>query len=203
MNAQQTTDQSTILQRLDRVESRHRWMMRGGAVMIVLVGTAALMGSQAQPREKPDENKTFILRDQAGKERANLTLGANGPVLSFLDEGGKERLRVGMFKDVPGFVFYDSSGKSQATLSAGTEGVRLFVYDAEERPRAWLRMDKNDIGLHVLGPGARRHAGLQVDPDGTTVWNHDKHGKLHSGYLGTVPGESPHGEAQDPLFPKR
>jgi hypothetical protein len=202
MTTQQTTDQAAILQRLDRLERQNRWMKRGGAVLLVLVGAAALMGSQAPAKDRTDDSNAFILRDRAGKERAGLTLAANGPVLRFLDEGGKERLRLGMFKDVPGFVFYDSRGKRQATLSAATEGVRLFLYDADERPRAWLRMSKDDIGLHVLGEEGRRHAGLQVDPDGTAVWNHDKRGKIHSGYIGTVPGESPHGEAHDPLFPK-
>jgi hypothetical protein len=201
MTTQQTTDQAAILQRLDRLERQNRWMKRGGAIVLVLAGAAALMGSQAPPNDRADDSKAFILRDQTGKERAGLTLAADGPVLRFFDDGGMERLRLGMFKDVPGFVFYDANGKRQATLSAGTEGVRLFLYD-NERPRAWLRMSKDDIGLHILGEEARRHSALQVDPDGTVVWNHDKRGNLHSGRIGAVPGESPHGEEHDPLFPK-
>jgi hypothetical protein len=201
----QKSDPTTLMGRVEKLEQQNCWMKRAGVAILLLVGSAVLMGSQGQPQDKTAEPEKLVLRDAKGNERAWLGMDKDGPALRFRDEAGKERLWLGVLQNTPGLVFYDDQGKRRASLSTSKSTVSLILYDRTEKRQVWLVMSDEAAALHLLGGKDGRHAALSVEEKGVAVWHHDKDGKIHAGENGlqSVPGLSLHGKVEDLLFPKR
>jgi len=55
--------------------------------------------------------RRFVLVDEAGRVRADLTAHKTGPELDFYDQNGKGRAALGVTKDGPGLLLLDENGK--------------------------------------------------------------------------------------------
>lgn len=109
----QTQDLATVVERVEtlgwelRVEKRRtRWLL--GAVGLALVGVALAWAwanttaiAQAQGPKVIRANH-FILEDENGKARAELTVIAGGPTLVLGDENGTVRVALAMTRGGPG-----------------------------------------------------------------------------------------------------
>jgi hypothetical protein len=64
------------------------------------------------PRARIVEAEGFVLKDAAGKVRAELAVDKDGPRLGLRDEAGRTRAELAVGKYGPRLVQYDENGKT-------------------------------------------------------------------------------------------
>lgn len=132
-----------IITRLERLErQQRRW--RGAALAGVLgIAALALMGQKHAGRTV--EAERFVLRDAAGRTRAELVMDNEHSVaLRFKDADGMPRLTVGTENGAALIVLNEKGGKLRAglvTLPHGAPGLNL--YDESGKPRAELSLNRD------------------------------------------------------------
>jgi len=157
----QTADLAAVVTRLEKVE-RQNWRMKVGGLMVLLVtGTALLMG-QAMPKATTVEAETFLVRDATGKQRAALHMAPEGGVaLSFFDPAGIGRAALRVDREgspdltlfdqtakirallrvertgLPGLVFFDEAGKARATLYVESDGSAVLQLSRKDEKVFW------------------------------------------------------------------
>jgi hypothetical protein len=166
------TDLEMLSSRVQKLESRLRWMNRGAIMVGMLIITGAvtaqvriqqvpgevlpnrpLADSQKNaipPAEMEVRSKHFVLVDSKGKERASLVA----------DDAGSAFL-----------VMFDAAGKTRANLSVGNDGPSLVFYDASSHPRSIIG-STTLVGSHVNENGI-----AELAPPSSIVL-FDKAGKL-------------------------
>src|SRR5262249_20631281 len=132
-----------ILARLERLERQQR---RWRAVALVgLLGFVALglMGQKFAGRTV--EAERFILRDAAGRTRAELMVdGEQSVALRFKDADGMPRLTVGTENGAALIVLNEAGGKLRAGLVSLPHGAPgLNLYDTTGKPRAELSLNRD------------------------------------------------------------
>jgi hypothetical protein len=69
-------------ERLDKLERRNR-RLTSVLVLLLVAGGLVLLGAAQKAERQSSEMESFVLRDSAGKERARLAIGKEGPALQF------------------------------------------------------------------------------------------------------------------------
>jgi len=124
--------------RLLELEHRHRRLQLTLAFLIVIIGSALLMGqarppldrplpptSSTRPAEAPREGvvraESFILTDDKGQERASLVTDGGGSVfLVLFDKNGKPRADLQVNNYGPSLNFYDPNAKPRVAIGSTT-----------------------------------------------------------------------------------
>ena len=120
-------DLTALSARVARLERQNRWLKRGGLAALVIVGTALLLGSRAEPA-KTLEVERLVLRDTFGRQRAALQVTkGDDPAVSLIlyDENERPRAGLGVNKDGPGLYFTDPNGKHRAVIARNNDGIGL------------------------------------------------------------------------------
>ena len=126
--------QHSISERLEKVERENRVLKRFAMLALSLIAAVLVMG-QAGPQRTVEAEK-FVLKDSAGRMRAEITLDQSGtPALVFYDESGNRgaSFREGdlMFLNKRGFTRMSSDGvminNQEGHIELGTEGLRLKI----------------------------------------------------------------------------
>ena len=137
-------DDQAVLARLEHLErQQRRW--RGAAVVggLALV-SLALMGQK--PAGRTVEAERFVLRDSAGRARAELVMvdGEQSVALRFKDGDGMPRLTLGTENGAAVVVLNEAGGKLRAGLVALPHGAPgLNLYDGTGKPRAELSLTRD------------------------------------------------------------
>jgi len=110
----------------------------------------ALMGQRSGPRVV--EAERFVLRDAAGRTRAELRVdGEQSVVLRFKDTDGMPRLTVGTENSAALIVLNERGGKLRAGLVSLPHGAPgLTLYDKGGKPRAELSLDRDGAARLTL-----------------------------------------------------
>jgi hypothetical protein len=119
----------------------------------------ALLGQKSGPRVV--EAERFVLRDVAGRTRAELRVaGDHSVALRFKDADGMPRLTVGMENGAALIVLNENRGKLRAGLVALPHGAPgLSLYDASGKPRAELSLMRDGTPVVTFS-----------DRDGFATW---------------------------------
>jgi hypothetical protein len=153
--------------RLERLERECRFLRRGMAA-VLLGGTTLVLMGQARPERKNIEAQHFIVKDEAGENRASLGMGPNGGVgLNFM---GQNQVRIGVALDGAGISMLDTAGRLRLTLGIRADGsAGLVLMNAEQKPRIGLNLRADDTPEIVLrGADGAVRASLRVtQPDGS------------------------------------
>jgi hypothetical protein len=144
------------VERLERAQRRWRRLATGAVLGLVAV---ALMGQKPAPRVV--EAERFILRDAAGRARAELVVdGEQSVALRFKDADSMPRLSLGtengaavlvlneqggrvraglvtLSHGAPALTFYDSNGKNRAELALTREGAPALTITDRDGFLAW------------------------------------------------------------------
>jgi hypothetical protein len=97
---------------------------------------AELKATQAQRIGKVIRAKRFIVEDENGKTRAELSINKDGPSLSLFDKNGNPRALLSAIKDGPRLELFDENGTPRAGLSALKDGPMLSLFDENGKPRS-------------------------------------------------------------------
>jgi hypothetical protein len=176
-----TDDLAKLSARVADLEQQNGWLKRGGALALVLAGTALLMGSQAEPKAKTLDVERLVLRDSFGRQRAALQM-TNVPAdpsaaLVLYDENERPRAGLGVNKDGPGLYFTDPNGKHRAVLSRNNDGIGFVLLDDEGRARTEFRVTDKGAGFAVHDEDGNRRAALIMDQDVPSLILYDANGK--------------------------
>lgn len=140
-------DARALLERMERVERRSRWVT-ALAVVAALLCVATLCW-QFIPPDAVIEARGFILRDTNWQARAELRVRRdNTPVLRLNHRGGRQA----------------------ATLSVNDEGaVALRLFDTVEQERAEVRLDEHGVPVLTLtGANGKPRVVLTAEETGET-----------------------------------
>ncbi|MGD0964582.1 MAG: hypothetical protein ABSA57_11865 [Candidatus Acidiferrales bacterium] len=156
--------QDPIISRIERLEKENRVLKHGTVVCLVAIASIALMGqtqhkggrtAAATPGPlilpKNIEAESFVLKDSAGRSRAELSMGGTGPSFRLFDQSGSALVTLSLNDSAPGGPFLLlSDPQHRAGLSMGVlEGGGSQLTLIGERP---------DIMAHI-----------GVAPDGTAL----------------------------------
>ena len=102
-----------------------------GAVTLawIVAGTANRAEAQGGGVPAVIRANAFVLVDEKGKTRAELSMGEYGPGLLLVDENGKTRATLTVDKDWPWLALADENGKTRAMLAVGKNGPVLGLLD--------------------------------------------------------------------------
>ena len=117
-------------ERLDKLERRNR-RLTSVLVLLLVAGGLVLLGAAEKAKGHPSEMESFVLRDSAGKERARLEMGKEGPVLQFLNDRGQPLATVGTGKDALLLRLFDRNGYLRTGIALEQDGVALVTYDSD------------------------------------------------------------------------
>ena len=117
-------------ERLDKLECRNR-QLTSMLVLLLVAGGLVLLGAAQKAERQSSEMESFVLRDNAGKERARLEVGKDGPALQFLNDRGQPLAAVGTSKDALLMRLFDRNGHLQTGVALEQDGVALVNYDSD------------------------------------------------------------------------
>jgi len=152
----------TIDERIEKMERqlvRVRWVNRGLIACIVLSLLVGLPFLMAGSGVKEIRANRFILEDENGKTRAELSLKKDGPVLLLLDENDKSRAELSLKKDGPNLSLSDENGKPRAGLTVDKDG----------RP-GLLLLDDNGKCLAILSVAMDGPWLALFEENGKVIW---------------------------------
>jgi hypothetical protein len=181
------------VERLERANTRYASMLA-----MVVIGAAALSLVVANARDRTSEAERFILRDAAGKLRAELRSTPTGPALSFFDPVGAERARLQANDDGNTVLSLktgtdDERFQRAIELRTGNDGWSSLVFSdagARERLSVGLAYD-GEPRLRMYGRQGRTRVGLGSDMCGRAdLVIHDAGGQERA-VLRTAPGGTP------------
>lgn len=121
--------ETSVHERLEKLEKQNRRLKRAGLVVMVLAGATLLIG-QAKPQWKVEAER-FVLMDANGKVRAELGMAVHGPHLAFYDEAGTRRAVLGIVQKGPGLFFLDTTQKRRVAMGLAEKGPVLFFFDED------------------------------------------------------------------------
>jgi len=102
-----------------------------GVVLLLVAGGLVLLVAAQKAERQSSEMESFVLRDSAGKERARLAIGKEGPALQFLNERGQTLATVGTSNDALLLRLFDRNGHLQTGVALEQDGVALVNYDSD------------------------------------------------------------------------
>jgi mono/diheme cytochrome c family protein len=100
------------------------WLRFAGLAGLIFDGSSLVSGDDSyQTAAKVVEAEVFVLRDPAGKRRAELGLQDGEPRFSLFDKNGKCRVRLAVLADGGSQLsFYDDKGRDKGVLHVRTDG---------------------------------------------------------------------------------
>jgi hypothetical protein len=149
----------TMEQRVERLEqAQRRWRRLAVGAMLGLAGVM-LMGQKPAPRIV--EAERFVLRDAAGRVRAELGMDTEQSVaLRFRDADNMPRLSVGTENGASVVVLNEQGGKVRAGLVTLPQGApALTLYDTNGKNRAELALTREGAPALTI-----------LDRDGFLAW---------------------------------
>ena len=186
-------------EKLSRTERRYRFVLAslGTAVITSVVIWVALGTAGRAQAQKPTEAtkviraKGFILEDENGKTRAQLSMNELGPglvlydengnglavlytfKLSFFDEKREVRARLLVTGRESVLDLFDEKGVCRTGLRFGYAGPGLWLYDEKGEARSVLNAGGRGPMLSLSGETGEAGAGLAVlrDKPGLSMWD--------------------------------
>jgi hypothetical protein len=125
-----------VKDRLAKVERQNRWLIGVGLALVLSCGIVLLTAQK--PVARTIEAQGFVLKDAAGKVRAELHITDSGPELRMYDsQHNTSALLIQDEKIGPTLALFTEQGSSAV----------VSLYD--NGPRVFLRMGKADANLSV------------------------------------------------------
>jgi hypothetical protein len=133
-----------ILVRLEKVEKENRMLKRFGLVVISLM---SLVGATGQTRtSRTVEAERFVLKDDRGRERADLSVSSKGVALVFRDEAGRKQMTLNSLTS--------KAGLGHAWLALGEGAVDARYTLAGKARDEWATISEG--GLFLAGQETAR-----------------------------------------------
>jgi hypothetical protein len=139
-----TNETRNLIERVERLERQNRSLKRVGLSLLLLLSAIGLMG-QAQKNKKVEAER-FVLLDEQGRERADLSIRSKGVALVFLDEGGHKQMSLSSLTDTAGH------GHASLALGEGAVGARYTL--GGSNGDEWVKI--SDGGLFLAGKDTTR-----------------------------------------------
>lgn len=138
-------DARALLQRMERVERRSRWLLALSMVSVLLC--VMILCWQFFPLDSLIEARGFILRDTNWQARAELKVRKD---------------------NTPVFRLNNRGGQAAAILSVNDEGaVALRLYDTVEQERAVMRLDEHGVpAMSLTGANGKQRVTLTAEETG-------------------------------------
>jgi hypothetical protein len=115
---------------LKAMERRVQLTMVGWGLSVVVLGLVAVLALWiVRDSLRPAEirARTIQIVDAAGRTRASLGVGSDGPALTLYDDAGKSRLGLVVASDGPRVVLSDPFETQRASLEVSSSGMPDFT----------------------------------------------------------------------------
>ncbi|MBZ5682234.1 MAG: hypothetical protein LAO24_19245 [Acidobacteriia bacterium] len=152
MNSQQ----DEVLSRLTKLERENKCLRVGGLVLLLFV-IGLFMGAARTGRRILTADE-FVLQDDQGHTRAQLTVDSKRVSLLFFDEAGRNQMSLAALDD--------NLGHGHASLSLGEGAVTRLVLAGTGKDE-WMTL--SDGGLFLAGKDAARVVLSASGPDSPSI----------------------------------
>jgi len=156
-----TTDER--MERMEEQIARVRWLNRCLVtcvlVALALWGLTQTLGPEtawAQSGAKEIRANKFVLEDENGKVRGELSMGKDGPSLALFDENAKPRALLMVGKGMEALSLWDENGKHRGGMAVGEDGPAVTLTDKSGIPRAILSVLKDHPTLNLMDESGKR-----------------------------------------------
>ena len=184
-----TQEKDLIVSRIERLEEQNRKLKRGTLVCLVIIASIGLMGqTQRKSRRAPApspapapavpkkiEAETFILKDSAGRVRAELSMGGTGPSFRLLSQSGSALVTISLNDATPSGPFLllsdpaHRAGLSMSVLEGA--GSQLSLTGERANAQAHIGVTRDGTTLELFdqdGFSTNMGNGLRLSKDGPT-----------------------------------
>ncbi len=177
-----TQGQDTVCMRLNKLEAQQRKYFYSRILnFVLLTGFIGMFVLQHFGMDlttgKTVSAETFMLKDQKGHIRAELSSENNTTNFAMYDEQGIHRASLAVSDGDPGFHLYDEVGFRRAVIGISEEGPRIVFMD----------------------PSGLRHTGLVLMDDGTLGVYHAK-GEEKEPNVSLYQSASYSNQSQEPMY---
>jgi hypothetical protein len=146
MNAE-TPELRDVVERLNKLEERHRRLQRGLIAALIAVSTVILMG-QAAPSPGTVEAQKFVLKDASGKVRGWMGIIGNGSELALGNVNAQPMISLEVSTDSGDLHFYGSR-RSGMNLGVNSGEPSISIVDSEGQGGAGITFGKNGPSLKL------------------------------------------------------
>jgi hypothetical protein len=163
---------NTTEKRLAKLETELN-RTRQFALVALIIAAMLLLGAVISAKGGADviTAEKFILVDDAGRVRGELTTGEYGPGLALYDENGIRRAIFG-----PGLALCNENGFPQAILHVTGDKREIGLSDANCRIRVSLSTYDDGTSLYLHDENGKSGVGLVVGETGTGLEVYDENG---------------------------
>ena len=155
-----------VVARVVKVERQNRRMKYVGIVILMLAGTAVLMG-QAAPKPKSGDRQEIVLRGPGGKRQMILSATALGPSIVLRDMAGMPRAHLSVNGGVPKLDFRGPSSVTRAVFTIGPSTSHSKDYNTLH---FWY-FDENDTQRASVVVTEKASLLTLWDADGKKIWS--------------------------------
>ncbi|MFH1022139.1 MAG: hypothetical protein V1809_01980 [Planctomycetota bacterium] len=187
----------TTEQRLESMERQlvcmkrfNRWLLVavglivGGWGMLNVGGLRPNIMAQAAEADGKTEKviraNKFIVENEMGKVRAELSMNKEGPVFFLNDANDKPRITMGIQSEGATLNLCDENGIVRAMLCVKKGESVLSMFNEEGNPRAGLTVSKDGPRLNMFGESNNATTTLEIRERGPRLFLTDKKGTFWS-----------------------
>jgi hypothetical protein len=189
--AENTTSISldSLLRRIERLEGqarRRRWLGTLGVLLVaagwfLVPSPENAVHADANRKHRVVEAEKFVLRDAAGRRRAELALDEERPLLALFDAEDRVRCRLLVDAAGAGLAFYDEQERTRIALGqVKEEGAQLALFDGAEQANIGLKLNQDGAALLLTDEQGKPRASLTVNEQGSALGLRDEHGTMRA-----------------------
>lgn len=130
------------------------------------------------------EADAFVLKDEAGMERAVLSMDKKEPSLRLYDAQGQTRADLRLEKEGPSLHLQAGPGIPTLHLKRAEDGLTFVFSGPKLGAETDLRFSEGGLELRFIDFDPRLDASIKVNLDSTGLVVHDTEGRL----LCSIPG---------------
>jgi hypothetical protein len=161
----QRPDIQPVLERLEKLEQECKRSRMLGALLLLLLAAILLAGA-AQPGQHTLTANEFILQDNQGRTRADLSVDSKGVAFTFFDEAERKQMLLMAGRDTTGH------GHAWLALGERAANARLTLVGTDPDDFATV----SDGGVFVAGKHTTRIVLSVSGPDSPSVEVADSQG---------------------------
>jgi hypothetical protein len=171
----------TIEQRLLFLERSNKQLKAGMLAIGILAGAVGILGA-GLPAPKTITAERFVLMDDAGNQRAELSANAKAAALQFLNSDGTRALVIAAGSAGNGIFVSDRKGSARASLIATDDGTANFAMMKQGSSHESFVITDNPQGtaLAIRDPNGKDRVNLGYTEKGASLGVGDANGTIRA-----------------------
>jgi len=173
-----------MIEEITRLKAENQHLRQVFLLCICALFAVVFFGATRQSKEVVAEK--FVLVDDKGNIKAELTSGPEGPRFAFFGKNGEAYVDFIALEDSAGIAFIDNFGAPRTVVLLGVEKTGMYFLDPEGKPRMGMGLpEKGPCVIEFYDPKGKRRASIGFGGEGPGIGLYDAEGKPQVG-IGSI-----------------